>query len=92
MSKNENKRSRSPENGEKKIEKSKSTYKLGRVTMLKFIKSVNDLFNKAVDYCTYRVIKQLESYDDVTHKCHHMVKKMAVQMTGKTFSGTDSYL
>lgn len=51
---------------------------------------MNDLFLKAVDYCTYRLIKQSARWNEgVAHELHRTVKRAAVQMKGRTFSGKD---
>lgn len=59
--------------------------------MLKAIEPVNDLFRKAVDYRTYRLIKQLARYDDyIAHELHRMVKKKPPQIKNRKLSAKDS--
>lgn len=58
--------------------------------MLKVIETVNDLFQKLVEYHTYRLIKKLARYNDnVAHELHRMAKKTVIQMKNGTFSGQD---
>lgn len=64
-----------------KLKRSKSTYESGQVTVVKVVVPVSDLFGMAVDFRTYRLVKQSERHnDDVAHELHCMEKKMAVQL------------
>lgn len=68
-----------------------STAILLHVPGLKVISPVTDMFFTTLDYCTYLLTTKSARYDaDVTNELHLLTKKTAVQMKGRTLSGTAS--
>lgn len=60
--------------------------------MLKVSEPVKDLSQKAVDYRTYRFIRQPARYnEEVAYEIHHMAKKTAVQIKDRALYGKDPY-
>lgn len=67
---------KSPQSG-KHLNTSKDAYKMNQSTVLKVIEPVIDLFRKAKNYRTYRIIKTSVGYDEnVAHKLHNMANKV----------------
>lgn len=63
------------EQGIKKLKKSRSTYKSSKLTILKVIEPVSNLFGNAFYYHMYDLIKQLaRQYVDVVHELHRRAK------------------
>lgn len=55
------------------------------------IKPTNELFKDAVDYRSYRLIKNLaRKADDVANELSKMTKKTDVQMKDRIFNGKDT--
>lgn len=55
------------------------------------LKPVNELLTDAVDYQNYRIMKKSPWYNaDETNDLNRMTKKTVVQMTDRTFNGSDS--
>lgn len=68
--------------------KSKYAYISGQAALLKCIEAVNNLFRKAVECRTHRLIKgSARSDHSVAHEPHHVANMTAVQMKEKMFSG-----
>lgn len=57
------------------------------------LKPLHNLFNDAVNYCQYRLIKKSACYDkDVAHELSQMTKQVATQNTKRNIWGQDLML
>ena len=66
------------------------TSKSGRVPGVKIIRPVNELFRRALDYRTYRLINRSQVYDgSVARRISKLASRLEVQMKTNTFDSRD---